>query len=141
MKKINPSTTLAVGLNIGSVICLSLGFLLPASVLSMAAYFASIKEVSKYTGWYQFITVFVSVFLIGTSLYIPFNHFPFLTIALVLAVFGYILRIVFFTTFWAPTILYMFFVIKSYLNLKGINNQLPQQWILNLKPLQIPCLL
>lgn len=99
MKKIHPSTTLAVGLNIGSIICLSLGYLLPASILSIIAYFASIKEVSKYTSWYQFITVFVSAFLIGTSLDIPFDHFPFLTIALIIASFGSILRIVFFTTF------------------------------------------
>jgi PAS domain S-box-containing protein len=99
MKKIHPSTTLAVGLSIGSIICLSLGYLLPASVLSMLAYFASIKEVSKYTSWYQFITVFVSAFLLGTSLDIPFDHFPFLTIALLIASFGSILRIVFFTTF------------------------------------------
>ncbi|MBA2612830.1 MAG: redoxin domain-containing protein [Bacteroidetes bacterium] len=99
MKKIHPSTTLAVVFNIGSIICLALGYTLPASILSLLAYFASIKEVSKYTSWYQFITVFVSALLIGTSLDLPYNHFPFLTIALLIAGFGSILRIVFFTTF------------------------------------------
>ena len=114
MKKIHPSTTLAVGLNIGSIICLSLGYLLPASILSLVAYFASIKEVSKYTSWYQFITVFVSAFLIGASLDIPFDHFPFLTIALLLAGFGSIIRIVFFTTFsytgysWFEPLMFIF---------------------------------
>ncbi|MEO6302025.1 MAG: redoxin domain-containing protein, partial [Bacteroidia bacterium] len=99
MKKIHPSTTLAVVLNIGSVICLLLGYTLPASILSLAAYFASIKEVSKYTSWYQFITVFCSALLIGVSLDLPFTHFPLLTVSLLLAGFGSILRIVFFTTF------------------------------------------
>ncbi len=99
MKKIHPSTTLAVALNLGSIVCLFLGYALLASILSMVAYFASIKEVSKYTSWYQFITVFVSAFLIGASLDLPFDHFPLLTIALLIAGFGSILRIVFFTTF------------------------------------------
>ncbi len=99
MKKIHPSTTLGVVLNIGSIICLGLGYALPASILSLVAYFVSIKEVSKYTSWYQFITVFSSALLIGVSLDLPFHHFPFLTLALLLAGFGSILRIVFFTTF------------------------------------------
>ncbi len=99
MKKIHPSTTLAVVLNIGSVICLFLGYHLPATILSLVAYFASIKEVSKYTSWYQFITVFGSAFIMGASYDLPFDHFPFLTIALLIAGFGSIIRIVFFTTF------------------------------------------
>ncbi len=99
MKKVHPSTTLGVVLNIGSIVCLGLGYALPASILSLVAYFASIKEVSKYTSWYQFITVFCSALLIGFSLDLPFHHFPFLTLALLLAGFGSILRIVFFTTF------------------------------------------
>jgi PAS domain S-box-containing protein len=99
MKNIHPGTTLGVVLNIGSIVCLISGYALPASILSMVAYFASIKEVSKFTSWYQFITVFVSAFLIGASLDVTFDHFPFLTMALLLAGFGSILRIVFFTTF------------------------------------------
>ncbi len=99
MKNIHQSTTLGVILNVGSIVCLALGYSLPASILSLVAYFASIKEVSKYTSWYQFITVFCSAILIGISLETPFDHFPFLTLALLLAGFGSILRIVFFTTF------------------------------------------
>ena len=99
MKKIHLGTTLGVVLNIGSIVCLGLGHVLPVSILSLVAYFVSIKEVSKYTSWYQFITVFCSALLIGFSLDLPFHHFPFLTLALLLAGFGSILRIVFFTTF------------------------------------------
>ncbi|MBA3679949.1 MAG: redoxin domain-containing protein [Bacteroidetes bacterium] len=99
MKNIHQSTTLAVVLNICSIVCLTSGYALPASILSLVAYFASIKEVSKYTSWYQFITVFCSALLIGISLDLPFNHFPLLTISLLLAGFGSILRIVFFTVF------------------------------------------
>ncbi len=99
MKKIHPGTTLAVVLNIGSIACLFLGYNLPASILSLVAYFSSVKEVSKYTSWYQFITVFCSALLIGISLDLPFDHFPLLTFALLFAGFGSILRIVFFTTF------------------------------------------
>ena len=99
MKQIHQSTTLGAVLNIVSVVCILLGYTLPATILSLVGYFASIKEVSKYTSWYQFITVFVSAFLIGVSLDLPFQHLPLLTFSLLLAGFGSIIRIVFFTVF------------------------------------------
>ncbi|MES2761438.1 MAG: redoxin domain-containing protein [Bacteroidota bacterium] len=99
MKHIHQSTTLGVVLNIASVACILFGYTLPATILSLVAYFASIKEVSKYTSWYQFITVFASALVIGVSLDLPFQHLPLLTISLLLAGFGSIIRIVFFTVF------------------------------------------
>lgn len=99
MKHIHQSTTLAVVLNIASVMCIAFGYTIAAAMLSLVAYFASIKEVSKYTSWYQFITVFASALLMGISLDLPFQHVPLLTFSLLLAGFGSILRIAFFTVF------------------------------------------
>jgi PAS domain S-box-containing protein len=99
MKHIHQSTTLGVILNIASIVCVLLGYMLPATILSLVAYFASIKEVSKYTSWYQFITVLASALLIGLSLDLPFRHLPLLTISLFLAGCGSVLRIAFFRVF------------------------------------------
>ncbi|MES2514388.1 MAG: redoxin domain-containing protein [Bacteroidota bacterium] len=99
MKHIHQSTTLGVILNIASVACMLCGYMLPATILSMVAYFASIKEVSKYTSWYQFITVLSSALLMGFSLDMPFLHIPLLTFSLFLAGGGSVLRIAFFRVF------------------------------------------
>lgn len=99
MKNIHPSTTLGVVLDIGAVVCLSLGYPIPAAALSLVAYFASIKEVSKYTSWYQFATVFSSSIILGLSLDLPIQGVPFLTLAVFFAACGSILRIVLFHIF------------------------------------------
>lgn len=99
MKKIHVSTTIAVALNSISVFCLSINYNLLAAVFSFIAYFASIKEVSKYTSWYQFITVFISAILIGLAIEIPLAGFPHITSSLLLAASASILRIVLFNVF------------------------------------------
>jgi len=99
MNRLHPGTTLAVVLNLAALACFATGFALPAGLLSLVAYFAAIKEVSKYTSWYQFITVFVSAVIIGISLDYPVFIFPFLTLALVFAAAASIMRIMYFCKF------------------------------------------
>ena len=99
MKTIHVSTTAGLILNIAAVICLAFGFNLVAAVLSLVAYFASIKEVSKYTSWYQFINVYGASVLLGLSVNYPFAGIPFLLLSSFFAAAGSITRIVFFRTF------------------------------------------
>lgn len=99
MKKIHVSTTIGLLLNTGACVCITFGFNLAAAILSLAAYFASIKEVSKYTSWYQFINVYAASVLLGLSVNLPFNGVPFLLLASFFAAVGSITRIVFFRTF------------------------------------------
>jgi PAS domain S-box-containing protein len=97
--KLNSSTTLGLVLNVAAIVCIALGYNLSAAILSLVAYFASIKEVSKYTSWYQFINVYAASLLIGLSVNYPFTGIPFLIIASFLAAAGSITRIVFFRVF------------------------------------------
>ncbi len=99
MKNIHPSTTIGLILFLASATCLALGFHIPAAALAMVSYFASIKEVSKYTSWYQFGGVFSSAILLGLALDLQSPGIPYITIAVFLAACGSILRIVLFHIF------------------------------------------
>jgi peroxiredoxin len=88
-----------MALNLGAVICLLLNFNLVACILSFLAYFASIKEVSKYTSWYQFANTFGAALILGFSIDQSNNCFPFFTIIMFAAALGSILRIVMFSVF------------------------------------------
>jgi len=99
MKTIHISTTIGLVLNISAVACLGLGFNLAASVLSLVAYFASIKEVSKYTSWYQFANTFLAALILGFSIDYASNGLPLFTLVILLAALGSILRIVMFSVF------------------------------------------
>ena len=99
MKRIHPSTTLAVALDLAALICLISGYGLIASVLCVIAFFAAIREVSKYTSWYQFITVFVSALITGLAFDLPFENYPFITTALKVAALCSVVRIAFFRFF------------------------------------------
>ncbi|MBC7861991.1 MAG: redoxin domain-containing protein [Bacteroidia bacterium] len=99
MKKIQLSTTIGLLLSIAAIVCLVLKFQIPAGILAVVAYFAAMKDVSKYTGLYQFIIVFISSALIGLSHDFPLTGIPFITIACVLTAAGSILRIAFFRVF------------------------------------------
>jgi peroxiredoxin Q/BCP len=99
MKKIHKGTTLAVVLDLAALICIFTGYNPAAAGLSLAAYFASVNEIAKYTSWYQFTMVYSSSILLGLSLDLPFQHFPFFIPAMFLAAFGSIGRITFFSRF------------------------------------------
>jgi PAS domain S-box-containing protein len=99
MKQLRSSTTLGMILNAGAGVCIALGYNLAAAILSLIAYFASIKEVSKYTSWYQFINVYAASVLLGLSVNFPFSGIPFLLFSAFFAAVGSITRIVFFRVF------------------------------------------
>ena len=99
MKNIHVSTTIGMALNIGAVVCLLLGFDLVASILSFVAYFASIKEVSKYTSWYQFANTFIAALILGFSIDHVSDGLPLFTIVMFITALGSILRIVMFNVF------------------------------------------
>ncbi|MCW3077863.1 MAG: alkyl hydroperoxide reductase [Bacteroidetes bacterium] len=99
MKKFHVSTSMGLVLNLISIACLSFEYYVLACVFSLIAYFASIKEVSKYTSWYQFSVVFISAILLGLAIELPEIKFPFILIALLMAACTSILRIVLFRVF------------------------------------------
>jgi PAS domain S-box-containing protein len=99
MKKIHVSTTVAVILNVCSLVCFARGYGMLSAILSLIAYFASIKEVAKHTSWYQFITVTVSALLIGIALDYPFHSYPFITISALAAALASITRMALFSVF------------------------------------------
>jgi thioredoxin-dependent peroxiredoxin len=126
MKKIHPSTTFGLILNISAIVMIILGMKLVAASLALVAYFASIKEVSKYTSWYQFANVFAAAIIAGLAIDLQIHHSHFIMLALLFAALGSILRIVMFTTFsytghswFEPTmfVLALFFYLIG--NLKG----------------------
>lgn len=99
MKKIHPSTTLAVALDLAALFCFLYGFYLLAALLALIAYFSAIKEISRYTSWYQFSMVYISSVFLGISLDLILNDFPLLTISMLLSAFGSIGRINYFCKF------------------------------------------
>lgn len=99
MKNIHASTTLGMILNFGAIASLFFGYDLVASILSLIAYFASIKEVSKYTSWYQFSNVFAAAIILGYSIDHTSDGLPLFTIVCLLTGMGSILRIVMFPIF------------------------------------------
>lgn len=99
MKKIHPSTTVAVALDLAALFGFFYGFYLLAAFLALVGYFSSIKEISKYTSWYQFSMVYISSVLLGLSLDFILTDFPLLTMAMFLSAFGSIGRINYFCKF------------------------------------------
>lgn len=98
MKKIHPSTTLGLALDTFAIGFIITGYYLPASLLSLAGYFASMKEVARYTSRYQFLTVLASAFFLGISLDLT-SQLPLFTLALCITAFGSIGRIMYFCKF------------------------------------------
>lgn len=100
MKKIHKGTTLAVVFDLAALVCLVQSAFTAAALFSLCAYFLAMKEVSKYTSWYQFGTTYFSATLLGLSLdliYLP--ALPLLTPALLATAFGSIGRISYFCKF------------------------------------------
>jgi len=112
MKNIHFSTVIGSILNIAAVITLFINFHYIAGVLALAGYFCAMKEVSKYTSWFQFTNVWLASILAGLSIDAGGNHFPIFAFILFIAAFGCIFRIVNFRVFgytgqawFEPTIL------------------------------------
>jgi peroxiredoxin len=100
MKKIHPFTTAGLVMLIAAAVLIALGHVVIPAVLGILAYFCSLKEVSRYTSWYQFSVVYLSALVVGIAIEYPFGHgFPFLTLSMLVTGNAAILRIVMFRTF------------------------------------------
>jgi PAS domain S-box-containing protein len=101
MKNIHVSTTIGLVLNIASIVLIYLGLDYVAGGLLIIAYLASMKEVSKYTSWYQFSNVFSAAILLGYSIDFGAGHatLPLFAGVMFLSAFGSIFRIVYFKVF------------------------------------------
>lgn len=99
MKKVHASTTVGLILLVAAAVCFGLSFYFISAILSLVAYFAALKDVSKYTSWYQFAVVFASSLMLGLALDWPLSVLPFMSISVFLAALGSILRIVMFRVF------------------------------------------
>jgi PAS domain S-box-containing protein len=101
MKTIHVSTTIGFALNIAGLTCIYLGYEVVGGALLIPAYFASMKEVSKYTSWYQFANVFAAALLLGYAIDSGAGHanLPLFAGVLFLSSFGSIFRIVLFRVF------------------------------------------
>lgn len=117
MKNIHLSTVIGSLLNISAVVILFIDYNLIAGILALAAYFCAMKEVSKYTSWFQFTNVWLSAILVGLCIDASGNQIPIFAGTLFLAGFGAIFRIVNFRVFgytgqawFEPTTLVVSFV-------------------------------
>lgn len=104
MKRIAPFTTIAIALLVLAVVPFFNNYpsyvSLVSASLALIAFFLSIKEVAKYTSWYQFIVVYFSVLALGAVLEYPFDKgIPFLTISMFFAATAAIFRIICFRVF------------------------------------------
>ncbi|MFY9310589.1 MAG: peroxiredoxin family protein [Bacteroidia bacterium] len=70
-----------------------------APVYVLAGYLCAIKEVAKYTSWYQFSAVFGSAFVLGLILDKNLTNFPLLALSVFVAASGSIMRVVLFRVF------------------------------------------
>jgi peroxiredoxin len=98
MKKVHPYTSIALLLNIVALVFMLNDSLL-GSILSLLAFFFTLREVSKYTSVYQFVLIFLSALLLGLSIDWPNGHLPLTTLAMLFAAAGAVVRIAFFKTF------------------------------------------
>ena len=100
MRKIHLFTTVGAILVVTAIVLFCLKFFLASSILSVIAYFLAIKEVNKYTSWFQFITVSISSIILGISIEYPFTALSLLTLSLFISACGSIVRIVLFRIFF-----------------------------------------
>ena len=100
------------------------------SVYALLGFFFSLKEISTYTSWYQFLIIFFSALLLGINVDKGLPYLPLLTAASIVVACGSLFRIVFFRTFgysqhawFEPTM----FVFAFLLYLIG-NSIHPENW-------------
>ena len=99
MQRIHVYTT--VGLICGITSAALAPSILPivGAFYAIAGYMSSMKEVSKYTSWYQFSIVFLTGLLTSAVVEYPITHFPLLTVSMFFCAFCSIGRIIFFARF------------------------------------------
>jgi len=127
---------------IGFIFCISGIALLPyypwiAYGYGLIAFFFGMKEVSTYTSWFQFITVYLAAIVAGLSLTYDFLTFTFFLYSFIFIAVGAITRVMFFRTFgytqraWLePTFLVLAFI--SYVTGNLLTSIGWQGWVLPL---------
>jgi PAS domain S-box-containing protein len=98
MKNIHITTVIGSLLNAAAVVVLFLHFDLIAGILALSGYFCAMKEVSKYTSWFQFTNVWLAAILVGLTID-DGTQIPVYAAILFIASFGAIFRIVNFRVF------------------------------------------
>ncbi len=99
MKRVHLFTTIGLIFVFTSVFLMPSALPFLASIYAVLGYLSSIKDVSKYTSWYQFSTVFFAALIIGIAVDSNWSRFPLIAAAVVIAAAGSIGRIVFFRFF------------------------------------------
>lgn len=99
MKNIHLSTIISSILNVSTVVVLFLHLDIVAGILALGSYFCAMKEVSKYTSWFQFSNVWLAAILVGLAIDEDNFHVPVYAAILFIASFGAIFRIVNFRVF------------------------------------------
>lgn len=99
MNKLHLFTTIGLIFVFTGIALIPSSFPFLASIYALLAYFSSIKELSKYTSWYQFVVVLASALLLGIAVDSNWNTMPILAASVFIAGAGSIFRIVFFRTF------------------------------------------
>lgn len=69
------------------------------TIYALAAYLICMKDISKYTSWYQFSAIFFSAFAIGFSIQQSGQVFPLLILTLLISAAGMMMRIILFKVF------------------------------------------
>ncbi len=97
--RIHIYTTVGVILTLTGLFLLPSEWILGAFIYCFLSYFISVKEVSKYTSWFQFVAVFAATLGLGVSLDYPFQQFPWFTIGMFFVAWGTIGRVIFLPVF------------------------------------------
>jgi peroxiredoxin len=137
MKRIHLSTTIALILLLTGGVLFWFGHPLYTAILAILAYFAAMKEVSKYTSIYQFIVVFASAFTLGFAIDFPYDEPPLLTISVFLSACCSLVRIMFFRNFgytghiWFEPLMFTLTLV-TYIGGDIVSDHEWQEWVLPL---------
>jgi peroxiredoxin len=134
MNRIHPFTTAGLIMTIAAIALTVAGYGAIAAGLAVIAYLSSIKEVAKYTSWYQFSVVYSSAIMVGVALEYPLKGIvPLLVLSMIAAATSSIFRIILFRVFgytrysWFES-LFAIIAIGLYVSGNLVNNYAWQGW-------------
>jgi peroxiredoxin len=70
-----------------------------SALYALTAFFFAMRELSKYTSRFQFVTIYLAALVLGLNLDWPLTHFPLFVLTLLFVATGSVSRIMFFRTF------------------------------------------
>ncbi|MFL5754549.1 MAG: redoxin domain-containing protein [Bacteroidia bacterium] len=137
MKRIHLSTTIGLVLLLTGYLFFYFGFSLVMALLSIVAYFAAMKDVSKYTSVYQFAVVFAAALSLGFAIDYPYTAPPLLTLSIFLSACCSLTRIMFFRSFgytghiWFEPMMFTLTLV-TYVGGDIVSDHEWQEWVLPL---------